>query len=53
MEVLNTFIENLKKHGVGRRAPDDLFFKDNKLYPQLAKRLGLTDIDDEELCHKQ
>lgn len=47
MELDNTFIETLKKFGVGRRKLDDVIFAKDKPPP----RLGVYDLDEENLCH--
>ncbi|KAL0867528.1 hypothetical protein ABMA27_008306 [Loxostege sticticalis] len=47
MELDNTFIETLKLFGVGRRKLDDDLFAKDKPPP----RLGVYDLDEENLCH--
>lgn len=47
-QIINTeLLELLKQYGVGRRKVDDVMF--NKDKP--PSRLGVYDVDDEELCH--
>ncbi|XP_013188362.2 protein lethal(2)k10201-like [Amyelois transitella] len=45
---MSTLLEQLDKYGVGRRKLDDHLFKDDPPLP----RLGVYDVDDEDLCHE-
>ncbi|XP_034256253.1 zinc finger protein 511 [Thrips palmi] len=41
------------KKMIGRRVPTDPFFSEGDSVCNVYKRLGVFDIDDEELCHKE
>lgn len=43
----------LAQHAMGRLLADDTFFKDGDLACNMYRRLGVFDIDEEELCHKE
>lgn len=46
MEINNDLFNKLKTYGVGRRKLDDDLFKEN-----IPPRLGIYDVDEEQLCH--